>query len=58
MSQVNESNKIDVDLKIKEAEVYRSQGLFAESLQIYQSILSEPVEIDSNIQETITEKIQ
>ena len=58
MSQVNESNKIDVDLKIKEAEVYRSQGLFAESLQIYQSILSEPVKIDSNIQETITEKIQ
>ena len=58
MSQVNESNKIDVDLKIKEAEVYRSQGLFAESLQIYKSILSEPVEIDSNIQETITEKIQ
>lgn len=58
MSQVNESNEIDVDLKIKEAEVYRSQGLFAESLQIYESILSEPVEIDSNIQETITEKIR
>jgi type II secretory ATPase GspE/PulE/Tfp pilus assembly ATPase PilB-like protein len=58
MSQVNESNKIDVDLKIKEAEVYRSQELFTESLRIYKSILSEPVEIDSNIQETITEKIQ
>jgi type II secretory ATPase GspE/PulE/Tfp pilus assembly ATPase PilB-like protein/tetratricopeptide (TPR) repeat protein len=57
MTQVNENNKVDVDLKIKEAEVYRSQGLFAESLQIYQSILSDFNDIEPTIRKNIAEKI-
>jgi len=58
MSEVNENNKIAVDSKIKEAEVYRSQGLLAESLQIYEGILAVSPEIDADIQKTITERIQ
>ena len=56
MSQVNENKKIDIDIKIKEAEIYESQGLLAESLQILEEILSDYQQIDNEVKKTITEK--
>ena len=57
MSAVNESEKIDIESIIKEAEIYRSQGLLTESLEMYEKILSVPAKIDPNTQNTITKKI-
>ena len=57
MSNVHENEKIDIDLKIREAEAYRSQELFVESLEIYEEILSVSPELDLEIRKTITEKI-
>ncbi|OEU62718.1 MAG: hypothetical protein BA867_04310 [Desulfobacterales bacterium S5133MH16] len=57
MSNINEIINIDIDLKIREAETYRSQGLFAESLEIYEEILSVSTELDPDIKKTIREKI-
>lgn len=48
---------MDVDLKIREAETYKSQGLFAESLEIYEKILSVCTELDPDIKKTIQEII-
>jgi len=47
----------DVDLKIREAETYRSQGLFAESLEIYEQILSVFTKLDPDIKKTVRGKI-
>ena len=57
MSDVHENEKIDIDLKMREAEAYRSQELFVESLEIYEEILSVSPELDLEIRKTITEKI-
>ena len=57
MSAVNENQKIDIESKIKEAETYRSQGLLAESLEMYNQILSVSTKIDPKTQNTITKKI-
>jgi len=57
MSDIHENEKIDIDLKIREAETYRSQGLFAESLEIYEEILSVSTELDPDIGETAQKKI-
>lgn len=57
MSNIHENEKIDIDLKIREAEAYRSQGLFAESLEIYEEILSVSTELDPDIGETAQKKI-
>ena len=57
MSDVHENDKIDVDLKIREAEAYRSQELFSESLGIYEDILAVFPEIDPETKKNITEKI-
>jgi len=57
MSDIHENEKIDIDLKTREAETYRSQGLFAESLEIYEEILSVSTELDPDIGETIQKKI-
>ncbi|MDH3568526.1 MAG: hypothetical protein OEM61_14390, partial [Desulfobacteraceae bacterium] len=57
MSDVHENDKIDIDLKIREAEAYRSQELFSESLGIYEDILSVFPEIDPETKKNITEKI-
>ena len=57
MSDVHENEKTDIDLKIREAEAYRSQELFVESLEIYEEILSVSPELDLEIRKTITEKI-
>ena len=57
MSAVNENQKIDIESKINEAETYRSQGLLAESLEMYNQILSVSTKIDPKTQNTITKKI-
>ena len=57
MDHINEVVNMDVDLKIREAETYRSQSLFAESLEIYEKILSVFTDLDSDIKKTIREKI-
>ncbi len=57
MSDIHENEKINIDLKIREAETYRSQELFAESLEIYEEILSVSTELDPDIGKTIQEKI-
>ena len=57
MGDIHENEKIDIDSKIKEAEAYRSQELFSESLAIYEEILSASSELDSDIQEIVKEKI-
>ena len=57
MSDINDFKNIDIDLKIREAETYRSQGLCAESLEIYEEILSVFTKLDPDIKKTIREKI-
>ncbi len=57
MSDIHENEKMDIDLKIREAETYGSQGLFAESLEIYEEILSASTELDPDIGETAQKKI-
>jgi type II secretory ATPase GspE/PulE/Tfp pilus assembly ATPase PilB-like protein len=57
MDDIHENEKIDIDSKIKEAEAYRSQELFSESLEIYEEILSISYEIDPDIQKIVKEKI-
>ncbi len=57
MSDINEIINIDIDLKIREAETYRSQGLLAESLEIYEEILSVSTDLDPDIEKNIREKI-
>jgi len=57
MSDIHENEKIDIDLKIREAETYRSQELFAESLEIYEEILSISTELDPDIRKTVQQKI-
>jgi len=49
--------KTDIDLKINEAEVCRSMGLYDESLTIYQQILSRLPEEDDQTLETIKKRI-
>jgi len=57
MGDINEIINMDVDLKIREAETYKSQGLFAESLEIYEEILSVFTKLDPDIKKNIREKI-
>ncbi len=48
---------MDIELKIKEAEIYRTQGLYKESLLMYQDLQNDSSKIDPDIRKTITEKI-
>ncbi len=57
MGNVNSNEKINLDAKIQEAETYRSQGLFRESLELYEEMLAASPDLDSDIQQTITGKI-
>lgn len=41
------SQQLNIDAKIKEAEIYRSQGLYSEALSLYEGILSDFPEIES-----------
>jgi len=57
MSGIQSSGAIDINSKIKEAEVYDSMGLFQESLDVYVELASNPSEIDPQDLKTINEKI-
>jgi len=57
MDDIHENEKIDIDSKIREAEAYRSQELFSESLEIYEEILSASSELDPDVQKIVKEKI-
>lgn len=57
MSDINGNEKLDIGIKIKEAEIYNSQGLHAEALEIYDGILSDTPDLDPDMQAVISEKI-
>ncbi|MFC1567451.1 ATPase, T2SS/T4P/T4SS family [Thermodesulfobacteriota bacterium] len=57
MSDVNGNAKIDIDPKIKEAEMYSTQGLHSEALEIYEEILTDFPELDPDTRSAIAEKI-
>jgi len=57
MDIMQDSNKTNIDSKIKEAEVYHSMGLLADSLNVYEQILSYVPELDSDRMATIREKV-
>ena len=52
------STKIDIDAKIKEAEVYYSMGLLDESLGAYEQVLRNVPEMGDTHPEDIQEKIE
>jgi type II secretory ATPase GspE/PulE/Tfp pilus assembly ATPase PilB-like protein len=53
MTRVTEDEKIDLQFKLNEAEVYRSMGLLAESLNVYEKILSDIPKSDSPNREKV-----
>ncbi|MBE9541277.1 MAG: hypothetical protein IMF01_03080, partial [Proteobacteria bacterium] len=57
MPNAQANMEIDIDSKIKEAEVYYSMGLLTESLGIYEQALSDIPEQDSTAREEIRGKI-
>lgn len=46
MNESQANINIDIDTKIKEAELYRSMGLVVESIGIYEQILLDDPELD------------
>ena len=50
--------EMDVETRIKEAEIYRSMGLLKESLSIYDEILSDAPEHETHILETINNNVR
>jgi tetratricopeptide (TPR) repeat protein len=57
MTNAQANMEIDIDSKIKEAEVYYSMGLLTESLGVYEQALSDIPEQDPAAREEITGKI-
>ena len=57
MSDAQSSKKINLDSKIKEADVYYSMGLLTESLSVYEQALKGITEQGSTDYEKIKEKI-
>ncbi|MDY6972638.1 MAG: ATPase, T2SS/T4P/T4SS family [Thermodesulfobacteriota bacterium] len=57
MNNTQPSRTMDIDAKIKEAEAYRTMGLFMESLAAYEMILSDSPQLDSYSQTDISERI-
>jgi len=57
MTRVTEDEKIDLQFKLNEAEVYRSMGLLAESLNVYEKILSDIPKSDSSNREKVEQTI-
>ncbi|HOP46205.1 MAG TPA: GspE/PulE family protein [Desulfobacteraceae bacterium] len=53
MDNAQEYDKANIDSKIKEAEIYRSMGLFSESIDVYEKILSAVSDLDSRTMEKI-----
>ncbi|MBW1898436.1 MAG: hypothetical protein JRI61_05175 [Deltaproteobacteria bacterium] len=58
MNEANETENIDIDTKLKEADLYRGMGLLKESLQIYEDLLSVPFKLEPDLQKDLTEKIK
>ena len=58
MNESQANINIDIDAKIKEAELYRSMGLVVESIGIYEQILLDDPELDGQKKETIAEAIE
>ncbi|CAN2043892.1 conserved hypothetical protein [Candidatus Magnetomoraceae bacterium gMMP-1] len=52
----NQNKKINIDSKISEAELYHSQGLFQEALDVYKMLLSLP-ELESEKKKDVKNKI-
>ena len=50
--------EMNVETRIKEAEIYRSMGLLKESLSIYDEILSDAPELETRILETINNNVR
>ncbi|MFC1815254.1 ATPase, T2SS/T4P/T4SS family [Thermodesulfobacteriota bacterium] len=57
MSSLPEYEKIDIDSKTKEAEAYHSHGLYKESLELYEQMLSSAPELDPERQKLFEEKV-
>ena len=57
MTNAQANMEIDIDSKIKEAEVYYSMGLLTESLGVYDQVLSDIPEQDTTAREEIRGKI-
>jgi tetratricopeptide (TPR) repeat protein len=51
------TDKVSIVLAKREAELYRSHGLFEEALNLYQQILDENPELDTDIRTAVVEKI-
>jgi len=58
MTEVQGTENIDFDTKLKEADAYRDMGLLNESLQIYEELLSVPFKLEPKLQKDLTEKIK
>jgi len=57
MTRITEGEKIDLQSKFNEAEVYRSMGLLMESLNVYEKILSDIPKSDSRNREKVEQTI-
>ena len=51
------TDRVSIGSVKREAELYRSHGLFEEALSLYQQILDENPEMDAEIRNTVEEKI-
>ncbi|SPD72032.1 Type II/IV secretion system protein [uncultured Desulfobacterium sp.] len=58
MTQGMENPMIDIDAKIKEADVYHSMGLIGEAIAIYEQILSSAPDIESDKQGEIKSRLE
>jgi len=58
MDAIQMNEKLDVDAKINEADVYQSMGLLAEAMDIYQQILSDRPDLESHKQDELKKKMK
>lgn len=58
MDNAHQNPDLKIESKIKEAEVYRSMGLFAESLASYEQLLSDASALDTSTKEKIQAQVQ
>lgn len=58
MNKVQGNPEIDIKTKMREAEAYKTHGLYRESLDVYEEILSVSGKLDSDVRKNIEEKIQ
>ena len=57
METIQQEEKMNLESKINEAEIYRSMGLLSESLGVYESVLSDLPASDIDNQDKIKQKI-